>query len=124
MNPTTTLLGGQEIEVTHLDGTSEVVKVRQLPIKDLPRYQAVFEDEAKTVELFCENPAGWSDSLAADSFLKILELGEKLNLDFLAQYAARSKARRERIMPGLMDKILDQALRSTNSPPGLPSKPV
>ena len=113
MNETTsitTLLGGQEINVTHLDGTTETVKVRQLPIKDMPRYMACFEDEEKTVELFCAKPSGWAETLTRESFEEIITTGEALNLDFLERHAKRSQARREKVMPGLTEKIMSAAM--------------
>jgi len=114
MNATTTsfqtLLGGQEINVTHLDDSIETVKVRQLTIKDMPRYMACFEDVEKAAELFCAKPSGWAETLTRESFMEVITAGEALNLDFLEWHAKRSQARREKVMPGLTEKIMNAAM--------------
>jgi len=124
MNESTSLnivFGGVEISVAHLDETTETVKVRQLPIKDMPRYMACFEDEEKTVELFCAQSPGWASALSRESFEEILTKGEELNLDFLERHAARSQKRREKIMPGMAEKIMQAAL--SRLPNGSASSP-
>jgi hypothetical protein len=117
-----TLLGGQEINVTHLDGTVEAVKVRQLPVKDMPRYMAVFEDVEKSAELFCAKPAGWAETITRESFKEIITVGEGLNLDFLEWHATGAQRRREKVMPGFTEKIMSAAIsRLPNGSAALPS---
>lgn len=109
-NTLATLLGGTELEVAKLNGERELVKVRQLPVRDLPKYLACHQNEAATVELFCERDANWVDTLALASFEAILAEGEKLNLDFLSRYAARQLARNERLLPGFQQKLMNELL--------------
>src|SRR3954463_9053153 len=61
-----TLLGGVDYSATKLDGSTETVRIRQLPIKQFPTYLTVLEDEPKMVELLCDKPEGWSDSLTPE----------------------------------------------------------
>jgi hypothetical protein len=126
----TTLLGGTELSVSFLDSQRAVVKVRQLPVRDLPRYLNVYQNEAATVELFCDRPAGWADQLALESFEELLAIGEKLNLDFLSRYAARQLARNEKLLPGFREKVMGDLLgrpagvsTSPATPRPSPSKP-
>jgi hypothetical protein len=126
MTPNTsyaTLSGGVSLEVTYEDGTThEIVLVRQLPVRLLPRYMAIAEDEARSVELFCDKPSGWSDKLAQPSFLAVLTKGEELNLDPLSSYAARAAARREKLMPGITERVLKNLVSaSPTTAPGSPS---
>jgi len=100
------LTRGTSIDITTLDGRSETVKVRMLPQRLMPDYQAIVENEAQSIELFCAKPAGWADTLELDSHVAILAAGEALNLDPLSRYCARARARREKIMPGLESQLL------------------
>jgi hypothetical protein len=54
MNKFAELMGGQEIAVTHRDGTSEPVRVRALPIAEFPELLKVLDDELGQVQLYCE----------------------------------------------------------------------
>lgn len=120
----TDLLGFVETDVLHIDGQTERVRVRQLPVKDMPRYLAVLEDEPATVELFCDKPKGWAETLTPEAFNDIMTKGEGMNLDFLAQHAARVQRRREKIMPGFQEKILEAAIsRLPSGALGSPLKP-
>lgn len=122
----TTLLGGEEITVTKLDGTTEVVKVRQLPISLYPALGAVIDDELRMVELFCDRPAGWAETLAIKSYEAVIELGERINEGFFG-WPRRKQARAERVLPGITEKVRDNAARlqpgSVSGPPnaGSPS---
>jgi hypothetical protein len=109
-NTLTTVLGGTTLQVAFLDGKTESLLVRQLPFSDMPRYMGCFEDEMASVELFCEKPAGWAETLTRESFEMVMTEGEKLNLDFLERYAARAAARRERVNPGQQEKLMSAAM--------------
>lgn len=114
--PISALLGGVEVTVTKVDGSTEVVKVRQLPIKDLPRYLVVYEDESGTIGLFCGRGEAWVSDLDPASAELIIQEGEKLNLDFLARHVTRKIARREKLAPGMTDKIIQMAVSALQKP--------
>jgi len=126
----TQLIGGLDLEVGLLNGTTEKVRVRALPIRLLPSYFAVMDDEPAMVELFCERPAGWSDTLAPESFEKILVEGEALNADFFGRWLRRRMERQERLLPGLLEKALAAVPPTKLAPPSphgsakLPSAPA
>lgn len=131
MNPAT-LYGGVEIEVRFQNaevetrnaefqgpsGTdsalpvprSALVKVRQLPLRLMPAYHRVKDNEAESIELFCDKPAGWADTLTPESFEAVLAKGEELNLDFLSSYSRRKANRMEKIAPGAEQKIVKELL--------------
>jgi hypothetical protein len=114
-NSITTLLGGVDFEAAKLDGSTEAVRIRQLGIRHLPKYLEVFEDEAASIELFCDRPKGWADTLSLQSCNEILERGEALNLDPLTRYADRSLARREKVMPGFQEKLISRVVSTLPS---------
>ena len=124
----TTLLGFVELNIILIEDTKEIVKVRQLKMRQMPAYQAVFNDEGATIELFCERPKGWADTLTPESWEQIIIEGEKLNLSFLERHAARARARGEKIAPGaeermqllLAERLLPQLLTSLPKPDSAP----
>ncbi|MHB8520729.1 MAG: hypothetical protein ACYDH9_08215 [Limisphaerales bacterium] len=123
-NNMTTVLGGEDLTVTLLDGTSKIVRVRQLKVSELPKYALVFEDDAKCIELFCAEQPGWADTLTLESAMALLERGHALNSDFLARIARAKNALREKLLPGyreMLSKLLKSQLPS--SAVGSPPKP-
>ena len=120
-------IGGTEMIANLHDGSTETVRVRELPIRDMPTYLMVSNDEAQSVELFCDRPKGWASRLTRASHEALVTEGERLNLDFLRRYAERQDARRLKLLtPGraaqearLEKAVLDQAVSRLG--PGLQS---
>lgn len=79
--------------VTKLDGTTEAVKVMQLPIRSMGDYLAAIDDESKLVELAANKEAGWSDSLTEESFEAVIIKMEELNADFFFRWLNRRAKR-------------------------------
>jgi hypothetical protein len=103
--------GGVELEVTFEDGHAERVKVRQLKIiKEFDRYLAVQDDETAEVELVCDKPKGWAETLAPESFDRIADLSQELNLPLFRNRYRRLRARSEAINPGLAARIEKEAV--------------
>ena len=121
--PTETLLGGSTATVRHLDGHTEAVRLRQLPVRQLPELLAALDDEARMLELFTGKPAAWVDVLPTDEFERLLAEGERINADFFRRWLDRRMQRQEKLMPGLTERLLGRALPpSPPSPPSSPSK--
>jgi len=82
-----TVAGGVELEVKFQsdNGTErfEMVKVRQIPISKIPTFLLAMGDEAATIELYCDKPKGWADTLSVESANEIADKGQELNLPFL-----------------------------------------
>ncbi len=53
----------------------------------------------------------------------MLAKGEALNLDLLSQYAARQRARREKLQHGLEERLLKQIIDDAPSRAGSPTAP-
>ena len=128
-NEMTTLLGGDEIEVTHLPvaafhesslkrlekfqpllGTSEVVRVRQVLVSDMRRYAnaLLYSDEAQVVEIYCGKEAGWADTLCPASLNAVADLGLELNLPFFGAWFQRQAKAKEMQMPPMMKNLQER----------------
>lgn len=88
-----TLMGGTELVVQKVDGSSETVKVLQLPIKLFPRLRGCLQDEGAQAELYCGKEKGWSDLLTPASHEEVITTGERINRDFFLRWVERLKAR-------------------------------
>lgn len=113
---TTAIFGGQELTVRKRDPAAapEIVLVRQLPIGLMRRYAACIDDEGRMVDLLCAKPDGWNESLENDSFEEIVSIGERLNESPFLRWLNRTRARAERVSPGITEKIASQ-IGSPNS---------
>lgn len=100
-----TLLGGLEITVNKLDGTTEKVKVRQLPVRLLQAYLLKMDDEAASIELFCDKPEGWADGLTLESCTAVITEGERLNGETFFAWLQRRVARQERLVPNSTGEV-------------------
>jgi hypothetical protein len=107
---------GVELDISFLDGRSERVIVRRLPIRQMSVYLDCFQDEAASVELFCDQEKGWADKLTADSYTAIADKGQELNLPIFGNWYRRLTARSEAMNPGLLKKALDAALAKIQEP--------
>ncbi|MCL4181228.1 MAG: hypothetical protein KJ072_26225 [Verrucomicrobia bacterium] len=118
---TETLFGGAELEVNLVAGGTEKVFVRQIPVRLMPQMLAYLENENQLVELFCDRPEGWSDSLAVESFEKVVLEGERLNSDFFSRWVQRRLIRQEKVMPGITERLARNA--GLPLPTGSPNAP-
>jgi hypothetical protein len=86
-----TIAGGVDMEVTHLDGRKETVKVRQIPATKLERFMTRLADESTSVAIYCdkESSNGWVDSLSHESINAVCEKGLEINEPFLAAWCRR-----------------------------------
>jgi hypothetical protein len=95
-----TVAGGIDLTVNFQNGNgSEVVKVRQIPISKLQEYLNGLGDEAKTIELYCDKPKGWADTLTLESATQIADKGQGLNSPFVEAWWKRQAIWREIQMP-------------------------
>jgi hypothetical protein len=91
-----TLAGGVEVEVSYLDNLeTELVKVRQIPISKISEFLLAMGDEARAIEIYCNKPKGWADTLTIQSANAIADKGQEINLPFLdAWWRRQAKWRR------------------------------
>ncbi|MCL4179172.1 MAG: hypothetical protein KJ072_15700 [Verrucomicrobia bacterium] len=118
---TETLFGGAELEVNLVAGGTEKVFVRQFPIRLMPQMLTYLENESRLVELFCDKPEGWSDSITVESFERVVQEGERLNTDFFIRWFHRRLTRQEKVMPGITEKLVRNA--GLPLPTGSPNAP-
>lgn len=102
-----------------IDRKTEIVFLRQLPVRLLPQYLATIDDEAARLELLADKPAGWADKLTSDSHVELLEVGEGLNTDSFSAWLRRRVQRQERLVPGSSGELGKQLLSA--SPIGSPN---
>ena len=82
-----TIAGGVEMEVAYQNnGDKEKVKVRQIPISKYSQYIMVMHDTALVIELYCDKPKGWADSLTLESAIDVAEKGQELNRPFFERW--------------------------------------
>ena len=97
------------------------MKIRQLPVSLYPAFLAAQDDEPKMVELLCDRPAGWADTLTPEAFEAIVIAGETLNTDFFSRWVQRRLSRQERLLPGITETLARSA--GLPSPIGSPKSP-
>jgi hypothetical protein len=117
----TAVMGGTEVEVVHLDGSKEMIKVRELGADEIQTYALIIDDEVKSAELFCSKPDGWAKTLTPESFNKVMDTGQELNLPLFSAWFRRSMKRREATNPGISKMIsenLEKVIASSLASPG------
>jgi hypothetical protein len=128
-NDLITIAGGVELEVTHLDGTKETVKVRQIPATKLERFMTKLADESLSVAIYCdkESTNGWVDSLTHESINEVCEKGLEINEPFLAAWCRRRAKWTEMLNVGVIADLqkklatLNEILHSVSSAQALPT---
>lgn len=117
VNMNTTLYGGVDTVALKQDGSSEPVKILQLPIDKYGELLGCIDNEAAMIELFCDRPKGWARTLTLEECERIVIAGEEINSDFFSRWARRRLQRQEKLMPGLADKIANLAVSQNSSSP-------
>lgn len=84
------LRGGESATANFLDGGSEQVFLRCLPVRLFQRFVAAIDDECAMIELVADKPSGWADTLTLESHEKLVERAFELNFPGAARWFARS----------------------------------
>lgn len=118
-----TIAGGVEITVKHLDGSSEIVKVRQIPATKIESFMNKLADEATQVSIYCDKPITWADTLSQESISDICEKGLQINEPFLNAWCRRRAKWTEMMNVGVIADLqkklntLSEVLASVSSAP-------
>ncbi len=126
-NDLITIAGGVDLEVTHLDGSKETVKIRQIPATKLEQFVQRLSDEATSISIYCDKPREWADSLEAASASAICDKGMEINGPFFKAWFRRQANWRDMTNTGAiaeLQKKIDsmvEALRSGNFAPQSPT---
>lgn len=111
-----TLLGEVDVAVETLQGATEVVRVLQLPIRQMPALAACIDDEERMAALYVDKEPGWSASIKREGIEAIIAMGERLNSDFFERWLQRRMARQERVLgKGYMEKLVTSQLGPSTS---------
>lgn len=126
-NELVTIAGGLEMEVTKQDGTKETVKVRHVPISKIQQLATAigWGNESHCIELYCDKPTGWADTLSFDSASAIAERGQEINRPFFDAWAARQAKWKQSFIQGAIEdaakKISKMVSPSGSSAPQSPT---
>jgi hypothetical protein len=119
-----TIIGGVEMEVAYQNnGSKETVKIRQIPISLIQKFVFAMGNEAEAIELYCDKPKGWADTLKMESASAIADKGQELNLPFFAAWFRRQMKWRESQQPGSTTTAESATSASTGSSSPLASSP-
>jgi len=103
----------QELTIGTMDGKTESVSIKQLPVKVYPKLLEILDDEIAMASQYTGKPKEWIETLTPESHQKIIEEGERINWDFFIAWQKRRMERQEKIMPGfqqaLLQKLTEQA---------------
>jgi hypothetical protein len=94
-----TIAGGVDLEVAYRDNRSrEIIKVRQIPISKIQEFMLTLGNESRTIEIYCDKPEGWGDTLSMESASEIADKGQEINLPFFdAWWKRQAKWRKMQI---------------------------
>jgi hypothetical protein len=97
-----------EIEVTHLDGSKETVMVGHIPISKFRKFAFLIAwgDESRVIELYCDKPEGWADTLTLDGLNALAAKGQEINLPFFEIWSQRQAQ---------WKRVFESALAESNS---------
>lgn len=112
LNNVQLVVGGAEIEIELLDGTRETVLVREIRPRHMEKYLRCFDDEAKSIELFCDKPEGWADTITTASHDTLIEKGQQINVPLFDRWFRRRKERLEILSPGLLEGLKESARKA------------
>ncbi len=108
-NPLSTIMAGESVEATLLDGTKLAVFARQMPARVLlSGYMAnlLIGDEGKLLDSCCKAPVGcaplpegWVDALTDESHLAIVDKLKQLNFTRAVSQTKRLAATAQELQP-------------------------
>ena len=104
------LFGGTDVTVIKKDGTAEKVKVAIVDIDEFPQLMSVLNDERGRIAIYCRKTPEWAKSLTMESHQLLIETGDRLNNDFFWPWVRRQMAVLNRLRPGLVEKLVDEAM--------------
>jgi hypothetical protein len=113
-----TVTGGVELEVAYQNnGEKEIVKVRQIPVSKIGNFIMALANEAEAIELYCDKPKGWADTLKIESASAIADKGQEINLPFFVAWFRRQAKWRDSQQTGAIAEVEKklQALSSVSA---------
>lgn len=99
------------------EGRDIAVEVKALPLRLLPKYMALMEDDSALAEFLTGKEEGFADVLTDDAIYAILQAGAELNDPRVARWAEKQLDKAQRLAPlaekaAQLSQSLPQMLRS------------
>ncbi|MBA3960853.1 MAG: hypothetical protein H0X40_02995 [Chthoniobacterales bacterium] len=91
-----------QIELSLLDGPTEIISLKPLSIREMPAYLAAFDDEVSLAALFAGKDESWSSQLTAASHNALIGKGEEINREAFEPWYRRRLQRLELLNPGFV----------------------
>jgi hypothetical protein len=100
-SPQTNKPAGRLAKFRALLGTSERVKVRQVPLVAMRYYANALlnADETTAIEIYCGKEQGWAELLDRPSINAVADKGLEINLDFFGAWYRRQAKMKEKTTP-------------------------
>ncbi|HTI71462.1 MAG TPA: hypothetical protein VMF06_15930 [Candidatus Limnocylindria bacterium] len=118
------LFGGAGGEVEHEDGTREKVKVRPFKVKEYKAARRHVDDEMRLVDMACDRPAGWSETLTPETYEVVAQVMGRMNVRFFG-WVRRELARQMDSLPsGALDQVITSSPSQTGSGTAAPEFPL
>ena len=108
--PHALLHGGEHVDITTINGTTQRVLVQQIPVKMWQEALGVAFNEPEMLELVCAQEPGWHGTLTPKSYGILRAACRRQNEDFFASAEARVEMMAK--IPGFLDRILPRATAS------------
>lgn len=109
---TETLLGGASHDITLADGTTATVKVRQIRLKEYEAAARIADQEFRLVELVCDQPAGWVETVSPESYELLATEMRRLNPSFFAWQGRKRADLYRNLPPAVLDRAVAEATRA------------
>ena len=98
-----TLFGGRLITITREDGSTEEIRVRQLPLADFEKAFALLDDELGLVALICGKDKAWlngtppdyKDGVSPESYENLHAAAREVNLRGFFSFSDRRQVREQ-----------------------------
>jgi hypothetical protein len=95
--PSVLINGFAEYHAKYEDGTTELVRIQLIPVRDMQRLHEASQNPSSFVEYVCGKQAGWADKLSEESLYEIDEKASEMNVPRLARFASRQKRVAEKL---------------------------
>jgi hypothetical protein len=125
-NELITIAGGVELEVTHLDGSKETIKVRQIPVSQIQQFAFAISwgNESAAIELYCDKPKAWTDTLSFESASAIADKGQEINLPFFEAWSRRQAKWKGTIVQSAIEDAAKKLAKASPSASSAPPSPT
>jgi hypothetical protein len=112
------LNGGQSLKVTKLDGTTEEVVIRLVPLSQLADYFNKLDHMDQFIEFIVKKDKGYADTLTDDSQFAIDRIAKELNSFRMGRYLQRQVATQKETVERIRQITGLQISAPTASPAG------